>query len=223
VSYSEHRLIVARTARWGLVGALTPDTTDVWMVLHGYGHLAAMIAASTEWPAHATRAFVFPEALQRFYDADSASGRPHTEVPVGASWMTREARDDDIKDNNAYLSALAAEIRRLAPQASVTVLGFSQGAALGARWSETQVRAGTPPARLILWGGPLPPETDLGPESLLRAIPVTMVVGTRDRWISAERIAAERGRLDSAAFPHTFVQFEGGHRLDNATIARLAR
>jgi len=33
-------LRVGPNGRWGVLGALAPETTDVWIVLHGYGHLA---------------------------------------------------------------------------------------------------------------------------------------------------------------------------------------
>ena len=217
--YAERRLTVARTARMGLLGELVPATTDVWIVLHGYGQLAATLAASAHWPVGPHRAFVFPEALQRFYDADSASS--HSNAPVGASWMTREARDDDIADNHAYLDAVLERVLTAAPLAKVTAFGFSQGTATITRWTERRVLANDPPVRLVLWGGALPPDVDLGPSAPLRAVPVTIVHGTRDHWATPERVRAERERLASARFPVTLHQFDGGHRLDDATLAAI--
>jgi predicted esterase len=51
---------------------------------------------------------------------------------------------------------------------------------------------------------------------------VTLVHGTRDRLISREQVDAERARLDEAGFPHDFIEFDGGHRLDDHTLIRLA-
>lgn len=214
-------LTVRRTARWGLLGALTPDTADVWMVLHGYGHLVADFAAETAWPVTPHRAFVLPEALQRFYIEDASRPMRHADAPIGASWMTREARADDIADNHAYLDALWREVRASAPRATLTLLGFSQGGATAARWAAERAAGGDPPRRMVLWGSILPPELDLGPAAPLRRVPTTFVFGDRDIWATPERIQAERDRLAAANFPVTMQSFEGGHRLDDAALARL--
>lgn len=218
--YTEHRLSVARTARVGIVGSLSAATTDAWIVLHGYGHLAAAFAASAEWPVAPHRVFVFPEALQRFYDA--APGSSHADAPVGATWMTREARADDIADNNAYLDAVARDVAVRAPNATITPLGFSQGGATAARWADHRIRAATPPARLIIWGAALPPDVDLGPAAPLRKVLVQIVVGTRDKWVTPQRVASEQKRLNDAEFPATVYTYEGGHRLDDNMLKVLA-
>src|SRR5262245_23370621 len=117
IAYTDHRLKVARTARWGLIGSLDASTREVWFILHGYGQLAADFAAFTRWPADGSRAFVFPEALQRFYIAEPNTS--HANAPVGASWMTRDARLDDIDDNLAYLDELTRVVTAEAPAATV--------------------------------------------------------------------------------------------------------
>jgi predicted esterase len=219
-TYREHHLTVSRTARIGVIGVIEAATTDVWIVLHGYGQLAVTFAASAEWPVAPHRAFVFPEALQRFYDV--APGASHADAPVGATWMTREARTEDIADNHAYLDAVTRDIATRAPQAQFTVFGFSQGAATAARWTEQRARSGTPPARLVIWGSAFPPDVDLGPDAPLRKVPVQIVVGTRDRWITPEREAGERGRRAQAGFEAAEYKYEGGHRLDNAMLRVIA-
>jgi predicted esterase len=216
------RLTVTRTARWDVLGSLAPATTELWIVLHGYGQLAATMVAAARWPVAKHRAFVFPEALQRFYVTDNSHLGRHADTPVGASWMTRDARDDDIADNHAYLDALLEAVRAGAPRVATTVLGFSQGAHTAARWSASRAARGDPPARLVLWGGVLPPEVTLEPGAPLRDVPTTLVAGTTDRWITKKIVAAERARAAAADFPLTVCQFDGGHRLDDATIGLLA-
>jgi predicted esterase len=136
--------------------------------------------------------------------------------------MTREARADDIGDNHAYLDAVAGAVRAAAPSARFTVLGFSQGGATASRWAAERAAAGDPPRRLIMWGSVLAPDVDLGPSAALRGVPVTMVVGAPDIWATPERLKAERERLATASFPVTVETFEGGHRMDNDTLARIA-
>ena len=222
VSYSEHRLKVGRTARWGLIGALSPATREVWMALHGYAQLAAAFAAGARWPVSPARAFVFPEALQRFYAASTTEPLANRTAPVVASWMTRDARDDDIADNHEYLDALWSAVRVRAPNADLVSFGFSQGGATAARWSAARAAAGVPPAWLVLWGSGLPEEVDLAAHAPFRSVPVTFVVGDRDPWVTPKRVAAERARFASAAFPVDVRVFSGGHRLDDDILAELA-
>ena len=76
------------------------------------------------------------------YYLEGAHGR------VGASWMTKEAREDDIVDYVRYLDALSAELRLT--ERRPVLLGFSQGVATASRW----VAMGqTAFSRLILWSG----------------------------------------------------------------------
>ncbi|WP_261990367.1 hypothetical protein [Hymenobacter sp. BT188] len=64
----EHRLTVARTARYYQLGELTERTRHIWFVCHGYGQLAAYFirhfAVLTE--ANDT-VIIAPEGLSRFY------------------------------------------------------------------------------------------------------------------------------------------------------------
>ena len=136
--------------------------------------------------------------------------------------MTREARDDDIADNHAYLDAVARHVMEAAPSAALTAFGFSQGTATITRWAERRILAGAPPRRLVLWGGELPQDVDLGQSAPLRRVPVILVYGTRDQWATPDRVSAERQRLSAAAFPVTLHTFEGGHRLDDALLAAIA-
>ena len=68
----------------------------------------------------------------------------------------------------------------------------------------------------------MPPDVPLDAGAPLRRVPTTIVAGTRDRWVTEKRLKAERARLDAAGFTADFVQFDGGHRIDDATLARLA-
>jgi predicted esterase len=216
--FEAHQLSVSRTARWLSLGVLGPATADVWIVLHGYGQLAATFAATATWPMNPHRAFVFPEAMQRFYHASRPNR--HAEAAVGASWMTREAREDDIADNHAYLDVLWTAVRTHAPNAALTAFGFSQGGHTAARWAALRAVAGET-LRLVLWGSVLPAELALDASAPLRRVDTTLVYGTTDAWISAERLEGERARLAAAGFPASVRTFDGGHRLDDGILSEL--
>ncbi len=190
---------------------------ELWFALHGYGQLAASLANDIGAIDDGTRLIVAPEALSRFYFAKPFES--HRGAPVGASWMTRADRLEEIADHLEWLQlAYTHHASPLADDVPLVVLGFSQGAATATRW----VASGSvSPARLICWGAGIAPELDLGPSSPLRRARVTLVHGGRDRLVSREQVDAERARLDAADFPYDYMEFEGGHRLDDDTLLRL--
>lgn len=220
----EHHIAVGRTARYAILG---PDTAaairEVWIVLHGYGQLAASFIRQFETLDDGTRLIVAPEALNRFYLVDVASA-PAPDRPVGAAWMTREDRDHEIADYVTYLDAMwGALAARLPDRASVrlTVLGFSQGTATAARWVAL---GAVQPEHLVLWGGLLPPELDLArADHALRRSAVHFVIGSRDGFVTEDRLAKEETRLHSAGFTYDVVHYVGGHGLNRHVLLGLAR
>src|SRR6476620_6163302 len=105
----ERHITVKRTARYYLVGEMSPEVEDVWFACHGYGQLAADFAKEFEVIEDPKRLIVVPEALSRFYiPADSGFHGP--DAKIGATWMTREDREVEIADYVAYLDDLYSEI-----------------------------------------------------------------------------------------------------------------
>lgn len=213
-------LATTRTGRIELRGPEDPSAVrSLWLVLHGYGQLARDFLGGFEAIDDGTRLFAAPEALSRFYDTAGSRGS-HADARVGASWMTREDREHEIEDTLDWLHRAHALVAgALDATVPLTVLGFSQGAASASRWvASGRVR----PARLICWGAGLAPELALDAGSPLGRTPCTLVVGTRDQFVPADRIEAERARLAAAGHPARFLTFDGGHRLDHETLRRLA-
>ena len=205
-----HSLRVARTARVATLGP--PATAPTWWVaLHGYGQQAADFAERCAVLAGPDRAVVAPEALSRFY-VDGLE----THEQVGASWMTREAREAEIADYVEYLDAVVRRLRPDEASPSICVLGFSQGAATASRWA---LLGDTAVDRLVLWGGAPAHDLDLEAHAeRLRAMDLTLVVGTEDPYVTDERRAAVRRRLARHDIPVTVRTFEGGHRLDDDVL-----
>lgn len=213
--------VTPRTARLALLGPERPDLPELWYVLHGYGELAAPFLERFRVIDDGHRLIVAPEALSRHYWG-RIEDRIGKEVPIGASWMTKEAREEEIADYLRYLDGVHERIigRLGGALPRVTVLGFSQGGAASARW----VASGTVPAhRHVLWGAAMPPELDLvTPDTPLRRVSQVVVVGERDQYATPKVVARENGRLDAAGFPYQFIGFDGGHRLDDDVLRRLA-
>ena len=210
---TNHTLEVTRTARCATLGAL--DAPVWWIVLHGYGQRAADSAEAARSLVSTSRCVVAPEGLSRFY-VDGLD----THEQVGASWMTQEMREAEIRDYIRYLDAV---VERLAPPdapSSIHVLGFSQGAATASRWA---LLGDTPIDRLVLWGGAPAHDLDLSAHAdSLRVLDLTLVVGTDDPYVPADRRRAVEARLAHHQIPVTIHTFDGGHRLDTPTLQALA-
>lgn len=220
----EHHVHVGRTARYVLLGAENlAAIRDVWFVLHGYGQLAATFIHAFQPLDDGTRLIVAPEALNRFYLAD-VSSTPAADRPVGATWMTREDRDHEIIDYVGYLDTLWSELATLLPHAvrmRLTVLGFSQGTATAARW----VSLGSArPRHLVLWGGLLPPELELSrSEHPVRRTALHLVIGSRDRFVTDERLNEEEARLRTAGAHFDVRRYSGGHGIQRDALLALSR
>lgn len=214
------RFPTRRTGRCAVLGPADPATArELWVVLHGYGQLASRFLGGFGAIDDGSRLIVAPEALSRFYDARTPLAS-HVDAEVGASWMTREDRTEEIEDQAHWLGQIVETYRaRVGDSVPLTVLGFSQGAAAASRWI---ARGQAAPAHLICWGASLAPELDLTPGAPLANTRCTVVIGERDVFVSAEQVATERSRLDTAGFMYAFERFSGGHRLDDATLARVA-
>lgn len=214
----ERHLSVARTARYFALGAPAGRARAVWVLCHGYGQLAARFLERFRTLDDGRRRLVAPEGLSRFYLSERAAERR-----VGASWMTREDRLAEIDDYVAYLDAVYDDVLGTGPaSAPVTALGFSQGAATACRW----VALGRARVdRLVVWGGEVPPDLDLGRESIaarVRAARLTLVYGRADPFFTATVVADTEARLRRHAIPYALHPFDGEHEIDEATLRQLA-
>ncbi|MDP9176175.1 MAG: dienelactone hydrolase family protein [Gemmatimonadota bacterium] len=217
---TEHHIKVGRTARYYMIGEPSDQTRDVWFVCHGYNQLAGDFIREFETIADDSRVIVAPEALSRYYLA-TEPGFHSAEAKIGATWMTRADREAEIADYVAYLDDLYDEIftRARRSDVSVTVVGFSQGGATANRWL-TRGRARAD--RLIMWGALLATDSDLNDAaSFFRDVKLTIVYGKRDQFADEGMIAKYEVLLHEKNVPYELVTFDGGHRMDRATLGAL--
>lgn len=206
-------LEVRRTARVLLHG---PETAaEAWLLLHGYGQLASQLLGQIAGMVEPGRLLVAPEALSRFYRARQPDR-------VGASWMTREAREAEIHDYLRYLDEVA--VRWLHPAGSarrVAIQAFSQGTATATRWA---AHTAVPIHRLVLWGGGVAPDIDLA-ETRRRqpAMHWHLCIGRGDDLIPASAVDTETARLAAAGVPFTLHWFDGGHEVNAELLRTLAQ
>lgn len=181
-------------------------------MLHGYGQLAENFIENFSPFAAEDVCVIAPEGLSRFY-VDELT----THEEVGASWMTRIDRENEIQDYVSYLDAVVEDVG--SQPSTLNVLGFSQGAATASRWTAF----GEPSVdRLVLWGGGVPPDLDLDEHSeTLEELEITLVLGAKDPYLSRSDLEALEQRLASNGLGVDTITFDGGHHIDPSILERV--
>lgn len=202
----EQQFSFLKTYRYELLGNTTDPGTVIY-VLHGYGQLAKFFIRKFQVLSE-SMLIVAPEGMHRFY-LEGNSGR------VGASWMTKEARETDIEDNMAWLQALNEEIdQKYAPKTRL-LLGFSQGGATAARWHAKK------PLQfdgLILWACVFPPDL-LIPTEKAPIFNGHFVLGDEDPFYTNQQ-SEELVRFYEAK-KYAIHRFNGGHDIVPDTLVEI--
>jgi predicted esterase len=177
------------------------------IALHGYGQLIEFFSKKFDGIS-SDITVVCPEGTHRFY-LEGTSGR------VGASWMTREWREQDILENNLLLDQLLEKVVSEIKPKTITVLGFSQGVATAARWiANTSVKID----RFIAWAGVFPPDIAVPDFNHFPAKRVA-VVGLQDPYLKLEQYNQFRAEYEKLNFE--IVEFEGKHELVPALLKEI--
>ena len=199
-----------------MLGEPGPFTRQVWFVCHGYGFLAGDFLKNFAALNEKQHLVIAPEGLHRFY-LFGTGGK------VGASWMTKEDRLNDINDYIHYLDDTYAEIMKPLDinRIKVTALGFSQGTATVSRWVLT---GGSPVHRLVLWGGDFPPDIDWDTAARrLNHLQVQMVFGTEDPYLKNAALEKQSEQLKRYGVNFQIKTFYGGHEMQQGILTSLAR
>lgn len=199
-----------KTARYYTLGNLNAETKNIWMVLHGYGMRAEDFIKPFEKIIAENDYVIAPEALSRFY-AKGLSG------PVGASWMTKEDRENDIANNMAYLSSIyEKDINVYSEQAKIHLLGFSQGATTMARFVSFQK-----PLFQKLWicAGEIPEDVNWQHfKKLTDGGKLHIQLGKQDPLITPEHLTKLQERLEGNEIDYTLHQFDGVHEVNYSLL-----
>ncbi len=195
-----HHITVAKTARYYTLGELSPDTKEIWIVIHGWAQLAEQFIGDFAALDNGERFIIAPEALNKFY---LRAGKPE----VGATWMTREDREAEMKDYVNYLNVLYDALDLSRHTAKIVVLGFSQGVATLSRWvylNERRMDA------VIFYAGEIANELQ-NAESIAAFTQKEkyFICGTEDPFINELNLP----KVTSLLKGFTVVMFEGRHEL----------
>jgi predicted esterase len=166
---------VEKTTRYYSLGDIE-SANKLLFVLHGYGQLPQFFIRKFQTLVEKGYFIVAPEGLHRFY-LEGTSGR------VGASWMTKEARLDDIEDNILYLKLLTEYFINIKHFKNVSILGFSQGGATATRFYAKHFHFFD---TCILWASVFPDDISFLPTE--KELNYQFVIGTEDPYFSKETI-----------------------------------
>ena len=191
----------------------TGKEQEVWIVLHGYGQLAAFFIRKFIPFSSPNRLFIAPEDTNHSY-LQEFQGR------VGANWMTSYNRETAIANNHRFLNQLMEELLSEFPNLPrIHLLGFSQGAATATRWASQWSNTVD---SLVLWGGGFAHdlELNLAKQKFVRTA-VFLVYGTEDKLITEESKKRQEELLLSLEKPLTVLTFDGGHELNPSLLEKI--
>jgi predicted esterase len=166
---------------------------------HGYAETAeTQLERLAAVPGTEAWTLVAAQGLNRFY-------RGRTQDVV-AGWMTRQDRDDAIRDNVAYVDNVIEATRN--GSEPIVVAGFSQGVAMAFR-AAVLGRAGV--NGVIAVGGDIPPELLAGSASASPFPRVLLIRGATDDWYTAKKLDADMSALRARGEEPEAFTHDGGH------------
>jgi predicted esterase len=205
----EKRLTIKKTVRYFQIGQIK-EAKYLLIVLHGYGQLPSYFGRKFEnLPKKCL--IVIPEGMHRYY-LEGSSGR------VGASWMTKEAREDDIEDNLNYLEQLLSQFLKVKTFEKTILLGFSQGGATAARlFYANRVKIN----HLILWASVFPTDLEIKNEINYTTSDNYFLIGSEDPYFTDE----EREKVIKFYnnMNYSITQYTGNHSIDIDELNKLLK
>ncbi len=202
----ENTLTIQKTARYFTHGNLD-EASSLLICFHGYGQLPTYFGRKFE-TVDKNYFVVIPEGLHRFY-LEGSAGR------VGASWMTKEAREQDIQDNMNYLKQLLDNLTSKKSFEKIILLGFSQGGATATRFYVNQLNI----HHLILWACVFPPDLHIEEEINFEPNKNYFVLGSEDQYFN------ETEQINTIKFykkkNFKILQYYGNHSIEPSILNDL--
>lgn len=207
-----HKIKIKRTAHYYTTGVPCVSASTIWLVFHGYGQLASRIIRKFDHLDLEDTHVIAPEGLNKFYFKRDP-------LILGASWMTKHHRLDEINDYLQYIDQLMKSLTLNASQ-TVNVLGFSQGSATMMRWLDY---ARPNIDKMVNWAGEFPPDIEY--EAFipyLKTIGKTYYcVGDADEFLTPKRVEGISGFIDKADANIELKKFVGTHEINRELLSAI--
>ena len=199
------------TNTYSTLNGYTSKTRNVWVVFHGIGYLSRYFLKYFRHLDPENNYIIAPQAPSRFY----LNGKYEH---VGASWATKENTEQDIQNVLNYLDEIYKD-ENLHKVNRLILFGYSQGVSVVSRWI---ARRKIDCSQLILHSGGLPREFKPEDFKFMSGTPVTMIYGTEDEFLNAERLAKEKARAqDLFGERLEIIAFQGGHEVNRKAISKF--
>jgi predicted esterase len=197
-------------------GEINANTQYCWVVLHGYGQLASNIIRKFEHLG-SENFVIAPEGLSHFYWSMQKS-------IVGASWMTKMHRLDEIARFSEYLQTVYNMLVAPLPETvRIIWVGFSQGGTTLMRLLHHAILRGVDLRvdEMLLWGAGIPEDIDYQifanffDTHFSEKTGKTMhyFVGNEDEFISLSRLEVLEKFVYTHQIPMKIHLFEGKHEI----------
>lgn len=148
---------------------------------------------------------VAPEALSKFY-FDGLTGE------VGASWMTKANREDEIADYANYLQQVYdLLVPQLSDKVSITLFGFSQGGTTQSRFALLNKPDFD---HLVLWGSNFAHDLDYKKsQEYLADKKIFLFIGSDDQFITPELAEKALKFADEQGITYSLINYTGKHEI----------
>lgn len=209
----ETKISISKTARFYTYGN-AHTAKHIWLVLHGYGQLAKYFIRNFHHLNPDDHFVVAPEGLYRFY-LNGFEGR------VGATWMTKEARLDDIDDYVRFLNSVYEQVILPIMDENKTFIcfGFSQGVATASRWIAYGKHK---PHKAIFWAGSFPPDLEpVEAKKSFETISTLCCVGSDDPFVNEKQVEETKKHLAALNINAQWISYSGVHTIPKTELSRI--
>lgn len=198
---------------------------QIVILLHGWGAPGDDLVPLGEALSAPGRLFVFPEAPL----VSPGGGRAWWHLDVtriqaardqGQKRDLRSEQPEGMAEASAQVRRLLDELRQRAPEASVIIGGFSQGAMLS---TDVTLEASSSLAGLVVMSGTVVNEARWAPsfKALRSGFPIFISHGRGDAILPFELAEALRDHASTGMPTITWLPFDGGHEIPMPVLARL--
>lgn len=207
----EHKISYQTQKTYSTLNEISDNTEYIWFVCHGIGYLSRYFITYFLVLNPEKHYIIAPQAPSKYYQDKNYKH-------IGASWLTREETQMEMKNNIAYFNEIYKKEIRPHSNKKLIVLGYSQGVSVAMRWiAYSKIACET----LIIHSGGIPEE--LKPEDFdgLHFKPC-LVYGKSDPYIDSKRAKEEHRKADNLFGTRLEVKnFEGAHEVSKAIIRQF--
>ena len=195
---------VSKTARYVLSDEPSKEVRNLWIVCHGYGQTATGFMNSFKSIFSKDTLVVAPEGLSKFY-WEGFNGK------VVSSWMTKENRENEIKDYVNFIEDVLNEIiPKLNAKIACNAFGFSQGTSTISRWANrTKIKLSS----IHLYSGQFP--DDLLKNWNRKVLPkLQFYIGDKDPLIKESELEKTKLKLNIHEIGYDLFIVSGRHNIE---------